>query len=75
MPLIATPTAGRQPGRRIVSCWDHSFDEALTCRCGRSWGEHQIDPKRCLVAAREQNRRTRILLGRIEGAAVARRDH
>jgi hypothetical protein len=41
---------------RAASCCDHSFDDALVCRCGVSWWAHQWLPKTCPLNARGRNR-------------------
>jgi hypothetical protein len=41
---------------RAVPCGDHSFDDALECRCGASWSSHQQLRKACPLNARGRNR-------------------
>jgi len=41
---------------RAVPCCDHAFDDALVCRCGVTWWNHQQLPETCLLNARGRNR-------------------
>jgi len=55
LPRVAAERDAAHFPRAVSSC-DHSFGDALVCRCGVSWWTHQWLPETCRLNARGRNR-------------------